>query len=247
MSYEATCPKGHRLQVTELHFGKRVDCPTCGESFVVPSPGETAPLVQDVRGAGSRVLLGKINLSGMSLVAGRRMLALGLLLVLFTRGCDVIGNRGVDRLRQKAELITAQFADNWDQRRMDIDKKLKAIQEKESPTPEDSKLRDDLNKSLTDLLKDRRKAEETFQTTTLHDYTLAARDAAASNRIWAYWREIFFVLSTIILAMGLLVASWTAEGAERWVYLVMLAIIMFSVYIGGVAWIGGFGGSPIPG
>ena len=76
---------------------------------------------------------------------------------------------------------------------------------------------------------------------------------------WAYWREWVFVLSAIVLTIGLLAVSAIAEGAERLVCLIMLAIITFSIFIGGVAWMAGarssgppmpaikeFGGTPAP-
>ena len=44
------------------------------------------------------------------------------------------------------------------------------------------------------------------------------------------------IFASIVLASGLLVVGWNADGAERWISLVMLAIITFSVYIGGLAW-----------
>ena len=35
MPFETTCPKGHRLQVSDSHLGQRIQCPACNESFVV--------------------------------------------------------------------------------------------------------------------------------------------------------------------------------------------------------------------
>ena len=54
----------------------------------------------------------------------------------------------------------------------------------------------------------------------------------------AYWRESVFVVGTILLAFGLFIVSWSAQGAERWISLVMLAIITFSIYVVGLAWNG---------
>ncbi len=39
------------------------------------------------------------------------------------------------------------------------------------------------------------------------------------------------------LASSLLIVSWSAAGAERLICLVMLAIMTFSVYVGGMAWV----------
>ena len=50
---------------------------------------------------------------------------------------------------------------------------------------------------------------------------------------------MLFVFGTIVLSFGLLIVSWTAQGAERWICLIMLAIITFSLYVGGIAWVAG--------
>jgi hypothetical protein len=63
-------------------------------------------------------------------------------------------------------------------------------------------------------------------------------DAASDNcAIWGYWLEWAFVLGTLVLANGLILCSFTATGATRLMCLVMTAIITFSLYVGGVAWI----------
>jgi hypothetical protein len=68
------------------------------------------------------------------------------------------------------------------------------------------------------------------------DLETNARIVKTNQQINGYWREIFFVFASIVLATGLLLVSWTAQGAERWVALMMLAVLTVSIYIGGVAW-----------
>ena len=83
MPYETTSPKGHRLQVSDAHLGQRIQCPACNESV-------RRPRRQPVRRR-SRPADGKLaNLSPAwrrilavpPLLAGRPMVAIGLLLVL---------------------------------------------------------------------------------------------------------------------------------------------------------------------
>ena len=70
------------------------------------------------------------------------------------------------------------------------------------------------------------------------DLEKAARDARYNNAISGYWREYLFMLGTIILSLGLLSTGFSADGAAKWICLIMLAIITFSIYIGGIAWLG---------
>ena len=58
-----------------------------------------------------------------------------------------------------------------------------------------------------------------------------------NHKINGYWREFFFVFAAIVLSLGLLVVSWGAEGAERWITLMMLAIITSNLFVGGLAWV----------
>jgi hypothetical protein len=77
-------------------------------------------------------------------------------------------------------------------------------------------------------------------------YRKSARYARFSNQIWGYWRELLFSFGTIVLAIGLLATGFTSEGAGRWICLIMLTILMFAYYIGGVASIHSFS-IPFPG
>ena len=85
--------------------------------------------------------------------------------------------------------------------------------------------------------KAKQKALRAFQATTLRDVTVAARDAESAYLISAYWWEMLFVFGAMVFALGLLMVSWVAEGAERWVSLTMLAIITVSLFIGSAVWV----------
>jgi hypothetical protein len=247
MAYEAQCPKGHRLQVTEAHFRQTVNCPTCNTPFVVPDlsaamhPPAQAAAVAPVMDAPviSRPRR-KISLGSWSDLAGkygRAMLAVGLVFVLFSRGCDVIGHRGVERAETKPKMAFNQFSDKWETKAIDIRKQLDALDNKKTKDPDDGEKKTKLTGQLTDLRTDFEKAKKDFEAGTMRDLKIAARDADASNQLWAYWREIAFVSATVVLVLGLLAVSWSAQGAERAVCLIMMAIIAFSIFIGGIAWI----------
>ncbi len=189
--------------------------------------------------------------------SGRWLLMAGLLMVLASRGCDSIGSRGVDRLEGKAELVVTRFNDKWDEKRIliqaDIDEIDEDIEkEQDGDDPSDKKiegLRDDrseLRDKLSDLSKDKSEAEAKLRRGDWRDRGIAARDAAAGNNINAYWRAWVFVIGSIVLTFGLLVTGWSAEGAERTICLVMLAIVTYSIYIGGSAWTGADGAGGMP-
>lgn len=165
----------------------------------------------------------------------------GLVLVILARGCDSIGNRNVARMQANVRLATADFDEKWDRQERDVAQKIDALMSSTEPGQVDPKLLDELRKRQSDLAtqraKDRRGLEADKWQAMRHD----ADTAAARNTARAYWRECFFVIGAVILAVGLLVMSVTTPGPERWVALVMLAIIVFSIFVVGSPWISSVG------
>lgn len=60
----------------------------------------------------------------------------------------------------------------------------------------------------------------------------------ASQASTAYLHEWIFLLGTLTLVVGLTVTAATANGLARIGAMVMAAILLVSLYIGGIAWIG---------
>ncbi len=237
MPYETTCPKGHRLQVSDAHLGQRIQCPACNESFVVPDGSRQpvpAPPSKSGRWEVSATLAS--DLSRLAILAGRPMVAIGLVLVLFSKGCDSISQRGVDRAEAMQLRAVERFDDGVKTKELDIQREIDEITARGDVKPDDQKKIDELNKRKTDLAASSAKERKAKQTGDWRELEIAAHNAKSDHKINGYWRELFFVFAAIVLSLGLLVVSWGAEGAERWVTLMMLAIVTFSLFIGGMAW-----------
>lgn len=81
----------------------------------------------------------------------------------------------------------------------------------------------------------------------LSDMRTAAQTARYNNQSWGFLNEMMFVLGSMVLTFGLLVVGIAGDASEKWICLIMLAIIMFSVYVGGIAWLSSIQGSMGPG
>jgi len=255
MPYEAVCPKGHRVRVTEAHFGQQIACPVCGDPFVVPDSSKSEsppPIVPKVETGVPKVETGVTSqasrmkqrfrvsppkLTGLTLEVGRPMLAVGLLLVLAARGCDTVGQRGVSREEVKLQIARAEFSDEWEEKRLELQRQIDEIDAKTERSPEDTSKKSDLQDDIRELRNDQAEQERKNEIGKWRDLKIKGRDASANYQMGGYWREMFFVFASMCLSAGLLICSWHAQGAERWVCLIMLAIITFSLYIGGIAWI----------
>ncbi len=196
----------------------------------------SAPLINvPMRGFGARAA----NLTGSGLLAGAQALVmLGLVLVLTARGCDGLGSRNVARLKAKAALEEQQVAAPHEEA-------IAGYVAEQADDKLNEKARTDLDKRIADERAALSKAQAQFRKTKAVNDN-AAEAAMASNIIWGYWREMLFVAGTILFSLGLMAVAFVSQGIERYLCLALVAIIVFSVYVGGAAWfssiVGGLSG-----
>ena len=117
-----------------------------------------------------------------------------------------------------------------------IEEQRKAILDIEEPTPEDEKDLEPLDEELDKLDKEMQAEMENLRTGRWRQLAGAARDAQANNEMWSFWREGIFWLGSFAFSMGLVIVGFTGQGAERWLCLVMLAIVVFSLFVGRLDW-----------
>ena len=149
------------------------------------------------------------------------LLLCGMTLVVFSRGCDVVNKRQTARLAAVLELEKAEFRDEYEAKVTDAQNKL-----------EGGDLRDKLEKLETE----HDKASE-GKKLKWRDMEIDARDARRHANAWAYWLEWLFLFGTLALCFGLVALALHGLGAQRWVALAILGIIIFSIYVGGMAWV----------
>ena len=152
MPFETTCPKGHRLQVSDAHLGQRIQCPACSEWFVVPDGSRAVSPPPPSRPQRWNISLGLGSDFGrFSLLAGRPMVAVGLVLVLLSKGCDAIGRRSVERADAMAQKAVEQFNDDVKAKELALQRESDEITSRGEAKPDDQKKLDDLHKRRTDL------------------------------------------------------------------------------------------------
>ena len=145
------------------------------------------------------------------LLLGRCLLAAGLVLVLFARGCDQIGARGIARTAAARRAAEQQFEDKWTENFAGRDEQIRTLKDKKDRTADDEKAIIDAEKSRTEMTET--KANEKLKLG--KDWRALEADANSAqtgNAMWGYWREICFAFGSVILAMGLLVVSWNAKA-----------------------------------
>ncbi len=145
---------------------------------------------------------------------GRGLVVFGVLVVLMSRGCDSLGERKIARLHALADSAEPAFQRDWDR--------------------EKNRLKDP--QAIAKLNSEKTKELESLRQGKWADYQVAADESDSNNRMWAYWRHLGFLFGTMVLAVGLLFVTPTTEGPERWICLVMLTVILYSVYASNSVW-----------
>ncbi len=157
------------------------------------------------------------------------LLIIGLLLAITARGCETIAAKNVLRMQGQADLDQRLFDEERESSLLEIQRRL------DDPKISNA-LRTQLEKDLADKQADFDKRRKELQNGAWRETANAATRAAGENRAGSYWREILFVAGSILLAFGLGATALIGQGAERWVSCGLLAIIVFSLYVGGMAW-----------
>ncbi len=196
---------------------------------------------------------------------GKPLLLFGLLFAILGRGCDATSMRSVARADAHYYEPRVAFDLEWYSKisavQQKLDKKNAQIAESRDSVgigmpraqggpgmAEDEESR----KRMTEMQKEKFGLEQELRKVRA-DHTAAlaenengpwkplresAMKASNEHRMSIYWHEWLFIFGTVVLVLGVLTLAFTGHGAERWIAYIMIAIITFSIYVGGVAWIG---------
>lgn len=261
MPITVNCRCGHQFRVRDEYAGKKAQCPNCGDPVIIPQTSDPQATINESpddvphfqaapsnsfaapRGKGNQWLAGlDSGLFGLGRLSGLACLLIGLIFVLLARGCDSLANRSALATVARYQLEQTDFNNEWEDKREELDEKIKTLQDdlQQADAPDEtesirSRL-DDTRKDLQELDEDQQRARRNKERGDWKFLKRDAENAVENNALGRFWRELLFVIGTVILSLGLLTVGFTGQTHERWICLIMITIITFSIYIGGMAW-----------
>ena len=167
---------------------------------------------------------------------GRGLVVLGVLIVFMSRGCDSLGVRKVARLQALAEIAESDFQRSWDRAKGQLEDEQQSLRERSDLNNIEQQRLNNLPEEIAKLDREKKDEQRVLRQGKWAGYTIAAEDSESNDRMWAYWRQLGFLFGTMVLAVGLLFVTPTTEGPERWICLVMLTVILYSVYASNSVW-----------
>jgi hypothetical protein len=134
------------------------------------------------------------------------------------------------------QTAVEQFDDDAQAKKLAMQNEVRSVNGREE-RPDERKRMDELRKQIAEFDATTTKERHNKEAGEWHDMRTTARAAKRTCAVNSYWHELFFIFATVVLVSGLLILSWCAEGAERWVGLVMLAIVTYGIFVGGLGWL----------
>lgn len=162
---------------------------------------------------------------------GQPLLVVGLFLIVLTRGCESLGQRHVARTLAQAKLAETKFQEEWDRQKAPIEQELNELRARSDPSPADRSRLDSLTEQLRTLNEQKQAESNRLRAGTWRELNTAARDAEAAQSLGSFWREGILWLGTCLFSLALLIVGFSGTGPERWMALVMLAVIVFSLFV----------------
>jgi hypothetical protein len=200
---------------------------------VKPAPAATAPAVEaKPRLAGIRFDVRRpLEIFRFAAFLGQPLLLVGLFLILFSRGCDQVGQHHVARTLAQAKLVEGEFQDEWDRQKSPIEQELSGLRARSDPSPADRSRLDSLAEQLRSLNEQKQAELNRLRAGQWRTLNTAARDAEAAQALGSFWREGIFWLGACLFSLALLIVGFSGTGPERWMALVMLTVIVFSLFV----------------
>ncbi len=161
---------------------------------------------------------------------GQPLLLAGLLLILLSRGCDNLGQRHVARALAQSKLAESEFQDEWDRQKTTIEQELSDLEARSDPSAADRSRRDLLTEQLRSLNDQKQSEVKRLRAGKWRELSTAARDAEVAQALGSFWRAGIFWLGACLFSLALLIVGFSGTGPERWMALVMLTVIVFSLF-----------------
>ena len=171
---------------------------------------------------------------------GRALVILGVLVVLLSRGCDSLGVRRAARLKAIAGSAESEFQREWTREKTELEDERQLLSDKPNRSSTDQERGPAITAELEKLDQDKGAEQARLRRGTWRRQQDAAESAGSENIMWSYWRQLTFVFGTMVLTVGLLAVTPNTDGPERWLCLVMLGIVLYSIFSADSIWSGVF-------
>jgi len=152
--------------------------------------------------------------------------------VLLTRGCERLSDRHVAQSQARITLAEQRHRTEWNEKQRQVASEIAALESVANRTPTQAEQLRALTAMAVDLTVKADDAERRLRAVEWEPLQIAAETAEAEAVLAAFGQEVLVLIATVCLAVSLLALSGTSSGAERWMSLAAMIVLLFAVYSG---------------
>jgi hypothetical protein len=160
----------------------------------------------------------------------RSLTLIGLLLAMFSRGCEALGGRWAMRLQAQSELAEMRFEQDWRMRLRSLEQQRRELSSDSTSAASNASALRETQQELAKLETQREQARAELNESEWRELKDAAKEAQLNQRIWGFWREICVWSAALALVLGGAGLIYAAHGAERWLGIALLAVVAWTVF-----------------
>lgn len=195
--------------------------PGLAEPSATPPPAPSAPELPAIPAAPQ-------DLGRTLRMAAWPLVVVGLLLVVAGQGCEMLSARHASYINARTKYLPKYYAEMRRQANDSATKNKDAIQALANLEPAEKARRiEEEDKALKTRIDDYNKAENDY----LQSHNQVVLNFESNDASWSYYRSILIILGTAIVIVGLVSAYVGSESADRWVAIVLLAVLIYAIFV----------------
>ena len=173
------------------------------------------------------------------------ILLIGLLLIAFAYGCDMVNKKGVDKIEAAAALAQSEFESKWELKEMEINEmydydrnpefKVESPEYKAWEKAKNTKI-ENKQKAVDELTK-AYNAEKKEMKMELYEMSMNAKNAKNSSKGTSYLLSWMFFLGMLALVFSVVVIAFIGDKIERIIMLILVAAIAYSFFGGNIPFV----------
>ena len=184
------------------------------------------------------IQLGEIYSLKWFLTHSRSILVGSFLLILFSKGCELAGERQVQRQQSLYELSMASFEDRYSKKLAPLGSRIVELQNKAPLTVDEAERLQRFRIARNDIENQKAAEMANLENGEWSDMRVAATSNRTDFAFWSYYRQLFILFCTVFLSAALFARFFTGARIEKWLAVVLLAIVASSIFISDLIQVG---------
>lgn len=171
--------------------------------------------------------------SGLLMQLAKSGILLGLLCIIFTKGCDAVDSANVERLAALRQISEQEFEQRWSSELRPLEERVEELGGIEYTSNADKRQLQEATESLRTAKLMQTNERQRMETEEWGPLRAQEMRAAAEHQSTQLFRRIAGLVGTTIVLMGLAIALYYAPSEQQLGIWIVLGVVIAAAYLGG--------------